>query len=86
MIITPSIDDQLMVMAMHRYCLGRASYIVGSCIASLKQVWPMLVSNTRSVILDDTRRALARDEAGMAMDHRAWQYFIEWAEREITTH
>lgn len=74
-----STNDQLMVMAAHRYSLGRRSYIVGSCIEFLDQVWGQLTVNTQEVILRDTLEALKhsdRGDAGGAMDVRAWQQFV----------
>lgn len=82
MILDQTTNDQLMAIAMHRYCLGRASYIVSSCIESLQQVWTMLDGNTQAVILRDTREAIARDEAEMSMDKREWQRFVEWTDRQ----
>lgn len=71
--------DQLMVMAAHRYCLGRRSYIVGECVRWLKQTWPQCVENTRFVILRDTIEAVLRHRAGMAIDENEWREFLRWA-------
>lgn len=74
-----STNDQLMVMAAHRYSLGRRSYIVGSCIEFLDEVWDQLKLNTQEVILRDTKEALAhsdRGDAGAPMDIRAWEQFV----------
>jgi hypothetical protein len=74
---TDSINDQLMAMAMHRYCLGRSSYIVGSCIESLDDVWNQLTENTRTRILVETKEAIAEGLAGMEIDARGWQAFVD---------
>ena len=47
-------DGQLMVMAAHRYCLGRHSYIVPSCIEWMEAYWGLFEQNTRHVIVRDT--------------------------------
>lgn len=75
-------NGQLMVMAAHRYCLGRRTYIVGACIEWLRTYWPLVAAGTRSVIICDTAQAIERDEAGMDMDKRAWQRFVEWTEEQ----
>lgn len=72
-------NGQLMVMAAHRYCLGRQSYIVGSCIEWLRLWWPEFERNTRSVIVRDTVEALQDNCAGSDFDARAWKELAEWA-------
>ena len=69
-------NDQLMVMAAHRYCLGRRSYIVESCIQSLHDIWIQLTLDTQEVILRDTEKAISRNEAGDNIDVHLWQQFI----------
>lgn len=75
-------DTSLMVTAAHRYCLGRSSYIVGSCVDWLSRHWPRLAVATRNVILRDTAEALARGESGMDQDARDWRGFLAFAWRE----
>lgn len=77
MVVTLALNDQLMVMAAHRYCLGRRSYIVSSCLEFLDQVWEQLSLNTQIVILRDTKEALERGTAGDDMDIRGWQAFVD---------
>lgn len=73
------INGQLMVMAAHRYCLGRRSYIVSSCIEWLKLWWPEFEKNTRNVIVRDTIMALQDNSAGSKSDFQDWKNFAEWA-------
>lgn len=80
--ITDSTNDQLMCIAAHRYCLGRASYIVGSCVEWLMAHWGQLTENTRAVIVRDTKEALAAGRAGMDMDVREWGRFLEFAGKQ----
>jgi len=75
-------DGQLMVTAAHRYCLGRTSTIPGTCIDWLKTHWSDFNALTRGTILRDTKRALERNEAGMACDVEMWQAFIQWAKEQ----
>lgn len=77
-------NGQLMVMAAHRYCLGRQSYIVGSCIEWLRAWWPQLEDNTRSVIVRDTIEALQDGNAGGACDTEDWRRFAEWAWNQLS--
>lgn len=76
-------DGQLMVIAAHRYCLGRCSYIVGSCIDWLKLWWEDFEPGTKAVILRDTKEALENDRAGMECDARGWREFVDWANNKM---
>lgn len=69
------LDGQLMVMAAHRYCLGRRSYIVGSCIDWLTIHWSTFEPNTQFTIIRDTIEALQDDMAGEPMDMQGWRRF-----------
>ena len=72
-------DDQLMVIAAHRYCLGRQSYIVGACLDWLRQTWPQMVKNTQHVILRDTIEALIDCRAGREfVDVPGWREAVVW--------
>ncbi len=73
------INGQLMVMAAHRYCLGRQSYIVGSCQEWLRQWWHKSNDNTRKVIVRDTVEVLQDGIAGSEYDEQNWREFAEWA-------
>lgn len=75
-------NDQLMVTAAHRYCLGRASYIVSSCIEWLNAHWDQLTPKTKFVILRDTIQAIATNRAGQEIDERDWRRFV--ISRDIT--
>lgn len=73
------LNGQLMVTAAHRYCLGRQSYIVSSCIEWLREWWPSFTANTKRTILRDTIESLQDGTAGADMDTRGWTYFADWA-------
>ena len=70
MTVTASSDDQLMCTATHRYCLGRSTYIVGSCLTWLRATRGDFDSNTRNVMYHD---------AGHPMDERGRVEFARWA-------
>lgn len=72
-------NGQLMVMAAHRYCLGRQSYIVGSCIEWLRAWWPEFLLGTKRVIIRDTVEALQDGCAGSEHDTAEWKNFATWA-------
>ncbi len=78
------LDGQLMVIAAHRYCLGRRSYIVGSCIDWLYKWWPDLEENTKNTIIRDTIKALQENMAGGKCDFIAWKSFAEWASKSMS--
>lgn len=75
-------NGQLMVMAAHRYCLGRQSYIVGAAIEWLTLHWPEFEAGTKQIILRDTISALMDKVTGSDTDHREWLKFAQthWPE------
>ena len=73
--ISQSTNDQLMIMAAHRYCLGRRSYIVPSCIEFLQEHCNMLKDNTQNVIIRDTIDEIMDNRAGDDIDKRGWWAF-----------
>lgn len=77
--LTTSTNDQCMAMAAHRYCLGRATYIVGCCHEWLRHTWKDFEPNTRNVMVRDTIEAFCRDCVGHECDARGWWAFVEWA-------
>ena len=58
--------EQLMVTAAVRYCLGRQTYIVGSCADWLIEQWPAINERTRSVIKRDVEEAIKDDDEARA--------------------
>ena len=79
-----NMNDQLMTMAAHRYCLGRRTYIVGCCVDWLKDNWRHFSENTRQIIFKDTVEALMDDHAGAPMDIKNWENFLMWGMDNIT--
>ena len=71
------VDGQLMVIAAHRYCLGRRSYIVGAAIDWLSLWWDSFERNTKRVILRDTIQAIQDNLAGADMDKNGWLDFTQ---------
>lgn len=71
-----------MVMAAHRYSLGRSSYMVSSCVKWLKKHWEQFSPNTKSLIIHDTKDALDNNEAGMSIDVNEWANFLKWANEQ----
>lgn len=54
--------NNLMVIAAHRYCLGRMTYIVGDCVGWLINIWPELPDETKAIIQRDTEEAFTYDD------------------------
>jgi len=69
----------LMVLAAFRYCLGRTSYIVGCCVDWLIKYWPEIDENTRKIILDETKRAIEKGDAGDRCDVTDWKRLVIYA-------
>ena len=68
------LDTQLMVMAAHRYCLGRQSYIVGAGIDWLRKQPKHFERNTSRVIVRDTVAAIQDGRAGSQfIDGPGWE-------------
>lgn len=82
--IEKDLDSQLMVVAAHRYCLGRQTYIVGACIAWLTKNWGDIAPDYQSGIIYDTKSAIEADMAGDAMDKRAWAQFVREHEHKFS--
>jgi len=74
-----NLNDQLMAMAAHGYCLGRRSYIVGACLEWLCETWEQFSLNTRRVMVRDTIEALMDDLAGSpTIDRPGWESFAHF--------
>jgi hypothetical protein len=69
------IDGQLMIMAAHRYCLGRQSYIVGAALDWLWKHREHFENNTKFVIVRDTVEALMDGHTGADFDTKGWHNF-----------
>jgi hypothetical protein len=78
------LNDQLMSLAAFRYCLGRRSYIVGSCLEWLRDTWEQFEPNTKSVMVRDTIEALMDDNAGHSCDVREWLEFAKFRIGQLT--
>ena len=83
MILSQGLNDQLMAMAAHRYCLGRRTYVVGACVEWIRATWGMMNDQTRSVMIRDTQEALDKDCAGMEMDRRDWTSCLGWMREHL---
>lgn len=79
------LEDQMMAMAAHRYCLGRRSYIVGACLDWLRATWTQLQRNSQHVILRDTVEALIDDRAGGDFYVRRWTEAAQWMYAQMDT-
>jgi hypothetical protein len=75
--ITNSDDHQLMVMAAHRYCLGRQTYVVSACTRWLESQWPLLTESTRRSIVTETEAAISAGTAGNECDVADWTLLLE---------
>lgn len=76
-------DDQLMVMAAFRYCLGRQSYIVGTCEEWLRRHWDQIDPHIQSLIRSEILDALTKGIAGDLCDVAVWAGFADWIDRQI---
>ena len=91
------IDEQMLVSAA-RYALGRATYIVGTTIDSIKTAWADTSERARGVIerdirdyLDTAACSVQRDYDGAEWrtygdyDDRAWAELLAWIEAQCET-
>ena len=78
------LNGQLMIMAAHRYCLGRESFIVNSCIEWLREWWFQFEKNTKEIIIRDTIAALMdRDAGSPTIDEPEWKRFAKWGFEQL---
>lgn len=78
-----NLNDQLMAMAAHRYCLGRMTYIVNACCEWIVDTWPQFESNTKHVILRDTITEVMSDNAGMDFDKEEWIKIVRFGYAQL---
>jgi uncharacterized protein YbdZ (MbtH family) len=79
------LNNELMIMAAHRYCLGRQSYIVSSCIDWLNAHWSKFSDKSQILLLRDTLLALMDRLAGSeTVDAPLWKEFCEQHWGELT--
>lgn len=72
----------LMVLAAFRYCLGRRTYIVGSCVDWLTQWWDEIDEHTKKMILEETQECLDREWAGDACDIEEWEKLLKLKDKK----
>ncbi len=72
-----------MVLAAFRYCLGRRSYIVSSCVDWLIQWWDHFHENDRKIILEEIREAIAKGNAGDHCDIDSWDKVLDHGMKSI---
>lgn len=70
-------DDQLMMFAAFRYCLGRRTYIVSTCVEWIRQHWDQIEPTSQMQIGDEIRDAINNGYAGMGMDVADWELLLE---------
>ena len=58
--------QDLMVIAAFRYCLGRSTYITGTCADWLVDKWPELPPRSKALIRTELDRAFVRDDEDRA--------------------
>lgn len=80
-----NLNDQLMAVAAHRYCLGRRSYIVGACLDWLRDNWEQFSRNTRRVMVLNTIEALMDSLTGDACDVKGWRAFAAFGLSHLNT-
>jgi len=71
------LNDQLMATAAHRYCLGRASYIVPTCLEWIDDTWDQFDRNTQRVMVRDTIEFLMQYKARNDYEEHGWKAFAE---------
>jgi len=75
-------DTMIMVNAAHRYCLGRRSYIVSTCMRWLTKHWANLDNRTKLCLLRDTIYAIMDGEVDGTSYVDEWK---SWAKVHFDT-
>jgi len=68
----------LMVVAAFRYCLGRRTYIVGSCVEWLKCYWHEFDANSKIIIAREIKECLEKGWAGDECDVEDWESLLKF--------
>lgn len=73
------IEDDLREMLIYafRYCLGRRSYAVSSCVTVLIRYWDQLPQQDRDLICKEILEAFVKKQYGMEMDKDQWQKVLD---------
>lgn len=56
-------DEDSAAIWAFRYCLGRQTYAVGSCVDWLIDAWPLLDEHAKTIIARDLKEEIQRDDA-----------------------
>lgn len=72
------IEDDLREMLIYafRYCLGRRSYAVSSCVTVLIRYWDQLPRNDKQLIHREIYESFRGDRYGMEMDKDQWKKIL----------
>lgn len=71
-----------LVLCAFRYCLGRRTYIVSTCVDFLLANWDQLDNNTKTLILGETVDALDKGNAGDQCDIDCWNKLVMSADAD----
>ena len=74
--ITSSLNDQLMACAAYRYCLGRRSYIVSSCIEWLEEHFDQFDENSSRVCIRDILEEVVDTKFGELAYKEEWLHLV----------
>ena len=77
-------EENMMVLAAVRYCLGQQTGTVSTCQHWLHNVWPQLPALLQSQILEGITAALMDDDAGSKYDWISWRSFAVALMQEST--
>lgn len=69
--------DEDIALYAFRYCLGRMTYAVSTCVDYLLLHWDQLSDKAKGNIYREIREAEATDSLGMDMDKQQWMRVIE---------
>jgi len=72
-------ETESMIFYAFRYCLGRMTYAVGTCVDYILNHWDELSVKTKTRIVQEIETALRDHTAGMDMDRDQWQRIVERA-------
>lgn len=76
------LTDELMVLCAFRYCLGRMTYAVSTCVDWLLRNWGGFSKHTQERIVKEINEAFDKNNYGMEMDKEQWQRILDKHEEE----
>lgn len=68
-----SLDEEILLACAFRYCLGRRTYVVSSCVSELKKKYHLLGDHFKERTMKEIDEADFEENLGDSFDAREWR-------------